>query len=721
LQTIPPQNRIVLVGGGHSHCIFLKMWAMKKVKPPLDIILINPSGFTPYTGMLPGLISGNYTRKDAYVDLVKLCNASGVRLLIGSVGKINLHKKSVMVQGRAEITFDIISVNVGIKSMASDFLHQSESVVSAKPMDKLYKRWKEFLAKKYKNRKKAVTIVGGGLGGLELAFAVKESLEKEAVLHEITVIERGKILKYETDNLNKKLTKFLLAKKIKIIENINILRFNNNKILLSDGTNIHSDFTIMTAGAHPYTWIEKSGIPCNEGFIVVDSYLKSSKFPFLYAAGDCAHLDSSPRPKAGVFAVRAGPYLFHNIISVFENRAPRKFFPQRNHLKLISIGGQKAISSGRGFQFSGNTIWRWKNFIDKKFMEGFSSLKPMGNKKELDINSREIQKQMICGGCGSKIGQELLNEAISKISKKKNRNILNSIGDDAAIINNGLSKQIVTTDHLKAFTKDPWLLSRISIIHSLGDIWAMGSKPKFALLNIILPEASKSIQANWLHEIMDAANYTFLSEDISLIGGHTTQGAELTIGVTLLGDMRSKPTEISNAKIGDKIVLTKPIGTGVILAGEMQGLTSGQDLINALSWMQKSQSPLLEVTRNCNAMTDVTGFGLIGHLMNICEASSVSASISINKVPLLDGAIELVKKGVKSTLFSENKGKNKNIHMVEDPALDLLFDPQTSGGMLISIPSKKVKDLQIHLTKSGLLSSVIGEIRQGIPSIFIDK
>ena len=220
---------------------------------------------------------------------------------------------------------------------------------------------------------------------------------------------------------------------------------------------------------------------------------------------------------------------------------------------------------------------------------------------------------------------------------------------------------------------------------------------------------------------MDAANYTFLSEDISLIGGHTTQGAELTIGVTLLGDMRSKPTEISNAKIGDKIVLTKPIGTGVILAGEMQGLTSGQDLINALSWMQKSQSPLLEVTRKCNAMTDVTGFGLIGHLMNICEASSVSASISINKVPLLEGTIELVKKGVKSTLFSENKGKNNNIHMVEDPALDLLFDPQTSGGMLISIPSKKVEDLQIHLTKSGLLSSVIGEIKEGKPSVLINK
>ena len=381
MQSIPPRSRIVLVGGGHSHCVFLKMWAMKKVKPALDIILINPEGFTPYTGMLPGLISGNYQRKDAYVDLTKLCNASGVRLLIGTVEEINLYKKSLVIKGRPEITFDIVSVDVGIKSIANDFSSQSERLVSAKPMDRLYKRWKEFLSAPYKNKKRTVTIVGGGLGGIELAFAVKEALEKKQSPHEVTVIDRGKILKHETSILRKKLTKLLLGKKIKIIENTNILRLDDNEISLSNGTNIHSDLTISTAGAYPHSWIEESGVPCKNGFIVVDCFLKSPEFPFLYAAGDCAHLDSTPRPKAGVFAVRAGPYLFNNIISSIENRAPRKFYPQRSHLKLISIGNQKAISSGRGFQLSGGVIWYWKNLIDMKFMESFSRLKPMNHKK----------------------------------------------------------------------------------------------------------------------------------------------------------------------------------------------------------------------------------------------------------------------------------------------------------------------------------------------------
>ena len=249
----------------------------------------------------------------------------------------------------------------------------------------------------------------------------------------------------------------------------------------------------------------------------------------------------------------------------------------------------------------------------------------------------------------------------------------------------------------------------------------MGAKPNFALLNIVIPEASKPIQASWLEEIMDAAKYTFFEEKISLIGGHTTQGAELTIGVTLIGEVGGLPLEISKAKIGDKIILTKPIGTGVLLAGEMQGLTAGDHLMDALAWMQKSQAPVTILSADVNAMTDVTGFGLIGHLMNICEASSVCAQVSIKKVPLLNGAIELSNQGVRSTLFADNTEQKKKVDKIESPVFDLLFDPQTSGGMLISVPKERVKTLQVNLRKAGLLDSVIGEIKKGEPGILLEN
>ncbi len=722
MEVAPIGSRIVLVGGGHSHCIFLKKWAMKRQKPPSEIILINPEAFTPYTGMLPGLISGYYKKEDVYIDLIKLCNCSGARFLSGKVESINLVKRTLVIQGRPELFFDLISVDVGITSKPSDFFAKSKSVVSAKPLDQLYSSWNEFILNSNELKKRKVNIIGGGLGGVELAFSVNERLGKEKIPYDVTILDRGTILKNESRGLKSRLKKLMQKNSIKIIESADIIRIEDTGIKMSEGSLIESDFTILASGAYPYPWIKQTGIPCINGFIIVDKFLRSPKFPFFYAAGDCAHLQETPRPKAGVFAVRAGPYLFHNILATIEKKALKKFTPQRNHLKLVSIGGRRAISSGRGFHLSGSLIWNWKDLIDRNFMDSFFRLRPMSyNNPKKKIHGQDGSDQMLCGGCGSKIGHDMLKNQINNIDNVKDKNVLNEIGDDAAIIKNGNLKQIITTDHLRAFTKDPWLMSRITIIHSLGDIWAMGAKPNFALLNIIIPEASNSIQASWLGEIMDAAKYTFLKEKISLIGGHTTQGAELTIGVTLIGEVDGLPLEINKAKIGDKIILTKPIGTGVVLAGEMQGLTAGDHFMDTLAWMQKSQAPVTQFSADVNAMTDVTGFGLIGHLMNICEASSVSAQISIKKVPLLNGAMELSNRGIRSTLFAENTKQKKRVSKIESPVFDLLFDPQTSGGMLISIPKERVKTLQVNLRKAGLLDTVIGEIKKGEPGILLEN
>ena len=199
-------------------------------------------------------------------------------------------------------------------------------------------------------------------------------------------------------------------------------------------------------------------------------------------------------------------------------------------------------------------------------MEKLSSFPAMPSvlrehKIPITISDDANLEQILCGGCGAKVGSDLLDQVLQNIGTNDDRSILPDIGDDAAIIEVENKRQVLTTDHLREFNSDLWSYAHITAVHSLGDIWAMGSRPKYALLNIILPEANKSIQANWLEEIMDAANYTFLNENISLIGGHTTQGAELTIGVTLLGDMVSKPTEISNAKIIEETARTIVFGS----------------------------------------------------------------------------------------------------------------------------------------------------------------
>ena len=332
MQVEPIENRVVLVGGGHSHCIFLKRWAMRREKPPSEIILINPEAFTPYTGMLPGLISGYYKKEDVYIDLGKLCNSSGARFLRGQVESINLVKKTLTIQGRPELFFDLISIDVGITSKPSDFSSTSKSVVSAKPLDQLYSSWNNFILKSTQLKKRKINIIGGGLGGVELAFSANERLGKEKIPYDITILDRGPILKNESRGLKIRLKKLMQKNSFKIIESTNIVRIEDAGIEISDGSLIESDFTILASGAYPYPWIKQSGIPCINGFIIVDKFLRSPKFPFLYAAGDCAHLQETPRPKAGVFAVRAGPYLFHNILATIEKKVLKKFNPQRNHL-----------------------------------------------------------------------------------------------------------------------------------------------------------------------------------------------------------------------------------------------------------------------------------------------------------------------------------------------------------------------------------------------------
>ena len=138
----------------------------------------------------------------------------------------------------------------------------------------------------------------------------------------------------------------------------------------------------------------------------------------------------------------------------------------------------------------------------------------------------------------------------------------------------------MNSDHLRSFTNDVWLQSKITAIHALGDIWAMGSDPEVALTNIIIPESSNDIQKRTIEEIIDGANSVFAAEGVKIVGGHTSLGKEIVIGFTLGGFSEKRPKTVDKARAGDQIILTKPLGSGVLLAGEMRFEGEGQDLKN---------------------------------------------------------------------------------------------------------------------------------------------
>ena len=202
---------------------------------------------------------------------------------------------------------------------------------------------------------------------------------------------------------------------VEVIENAAISRIASEHVALQDGRTIPANFVTGAAGARPYDWIEKTRLDLEDGFIRVNSYLQSSD-PVVFAAGDCAHLVDNPRPKAGVYAVREAPLLFDNLRAALGAGRMRKYVPQKDYLKLISLGGKSALGERLGASFSGAMMWTWKNHIDQTFMNKFRELpqmKPPVLPRESAAGLVEAlgEKQM-CGGCGAKVGRGALHIAL---------------------------------------------------------------------------------------------------------------------------------------------------------------------------------------------------------------------------------------------------------------------------------------------------------------------
>ena len=330
---------------------------------------------------------------------------------------------------------------------------------------------------------------------------------------------------------------------------------------------------------------------------------------------------------------------------------------------------------------------------------------------EIALGAREImQEKPLCGGCGAKVGGGILSDALANLAPLAHPDVVTGAGDDAAILRQpGGGFQVLSTDHLRAMVHDPVQMTRIAAVHALGDIWAMGAQPQSALSSLILPRMSPVLQARTLREITDTAQEVFAAAGATLVGGHTTMGAELTIGFTLTGTRDTMPITVAGAQVGDVLLLTRPIGSGVIMAAHMDGTAQGRDVANALEHMQQPQSRQADILRDAHAMTDVTGFGLAGHIQAICAASGLRAEVMQSAVPMYQGARALSQGGTGSSLLSANIA-NAPTTGITDP---LLHDPQTAGGLLAALPQSAADQAIRALKKEGLEGWIIGTLHAG--------
>ena len=718
----PFTRDLVLIGGGHAHALVLRKWGMKPL-PGARLTLIDPNPKAPYTGMLPGHIAGHYPRAALDIDLVRLAHFASARLIVGAATAIDRAARRVSVEGRPDIAYDILSIDVGITSAPAQTLGFDKHGIAAKPLGPFADRWQAFVDDVGAGTAAPdCTILGGGVAGIELAMAMRHRLSRVPATPRICVIDTDRVLSGVAPATARILRKHMQNAGIDVIEHAEIIEVTGKTVELADGRSVNSSLTVAAAGARPWPWLGDTGLDLTDGFITVGPNLRSVTDPAVFAAGDCAHLDHAPRPKAGVYAVRAAPILHDNLrAALSEQTQMRQYEPQKRYLKLVSLGGKAAVADRGALGITLPGLWYWKDWIDQRFMQKFRDLPvmsapPLPQEAALGMAEELAEHPMICGGCGAKVGPAALQTALSGARTNQRSDVVIRPGDDAGALRIGGQIQVISTDHLRAFTADPWLMSRITGLHALGDVWAMGAAPQAALVNLILPRMSGPLQARTLAEIMAAAQEVMEDAGAEIIGGHTTQGAELTIGYTVTGLMPEDraPIGLDGARPGDHLILTGALGTGVILAADMAGQADGDFVQSALHQMAASPQSAVQSLISAHAMTDVTGFGLAGHLLGICRASGFGATLDMATLPLLDGALALLEAGSRSSLHSANKAYSEPDLVGFDNTAhsEVLFDPQTAGGFLAALAPEDTRSALAQMASSGIPAVQIGTIEE---------
>ena len=712
---IPLTRDIVLVGGGHAHALVLRRWGMRPL-PGARLTLVNPGPTAPYSGMLPGHIAGHYDRAALDIDLVRLARFAGARLVLGRATALDPDARVIEV-GARRIAYDIASLDIGVTAEMPSLPGFAEHAVPAKPLDTYATRWRAFLAEAAAGRAAPrVAVIGGGVAGAELAMAMAHALRAAGSAPEVTVLEAGEALTGLGPRGRAALRAALSDNGVTVRLGAPAASVGPEGVTLESGETVPAAFVTGAAGARAQGWLADTGLPLENGFVRVRPDLRVEGRDDLFAVGDCAHLSHAPRVKAGVYAVRAAPVLHDNLRALARGQSLRPFHPQRDYLKLVSLGGKRALAERAGIALAGGWLWRWKDRIDQGFMEKFRDLPKMRVELPREMAAGARETTPLCAGCGSKLAPGALSGALARLPARARSDILTEPGDDAAVLALGDARQVLTTDHLRAFTEDPWMLARIAAVHAMGDIWAMGARPQAALATVILPRMSEPLQSRTLAEVLEAASAAFAEAGAEIAGGHSTMGAETTIGFTVTGLLDGPAVTLAGARPGDALILTKPIGSGTILAAEMAGAAEGAEVAALLDAMCRPQGRAAARLSGAHAMTDVTGFGLAGHLMAICRASGVAAEIDPEAVPLYRGAERLAAAGYRSTLYEANAAAAP-VAGARGPRGALLHDPQTAGGLLAALAPEEAGALLDHLATEGIPAVRIGRIVESGPAI----
>lgn len=728
----PVLRDIVLIGGGHSHVVALRMWAMNPL-PGARLTLICTDTDTPYSGMLPGYIAGHYTCDDVHIDVRRLAEFAGARYYRDEVVGIDRAARKVICRTRPPVAYDVLSINIGSTPRLGHVPGADIHAVPVKPIRQFNARWLALLERVRGHAGvTTVAVVGGGAGGVELALAIQHRLRRELTaqgrdpdelrMHLFTA--GPSILPTHNAAVRRSFESVLKQRGVTLHLDAEVVSVDGNRLQTCRGETLQADEIVWVTQAGGAAWLADTGLALDEaGFVRVRDTLQTETDPLIFAAGDCAAMIGRLLEKAGVFAVRMGPTLAGNLRRTLLGQPLKPYRPQRRWLALISTGDKHAVASRGAFYARGDWVWRWKDWIDRRFMLRFSEFPAMreADKKSSEQIPLEAAEQtqaisalaMRCGGCGAKVGATVLTRALSRVQPIEREDVLIGLHapDDAAVLRVPPGKALVhTVDFFRAFVDDPWLFGRIAANHALGDIFAMGAEAQSATAIATVPPGLEDKIEDTLFQMMSGAVSVLNEAGCALVGGHTGEGRELALGFAVNGltdETLAGVMTKGSLRPGDVLILTKPIGTGTLFAAHARLQARGRWIDAALASMQVSNRAAATclIAHGARACTDLTGFGLLGHLLEMTQAAGVDAELELDALPLLDGAAETVAAGILSSLHPANTRLRRALRnqkvAIDHPYYPLLFDPQTAGGLLAGVPESAADACIAALHESG--------------------
>jgi selenide,water dikinase len=734
----PVVKDLVLIGGGHSHAIALRKFGMNPL-PGVRLTLITETSQAPYSGMLPGHVAGFYDFDQCHIDLRPLAQFAQAQLYLDQAIGLDLETKRVLCANRPPVGFDLLSIDIGSHPTVPTEARASAYSLVAKPVHRFLEEWHQLVehVAQVPQERLCLGIVGGGTGGVELSLAIQHRLhqllkkaQQPTENLEIHLFHRGvELMPGHSPWVQRRFHQILTERGIQLHLQETVSEVQQNKVKCKSGLivtcatqSVGGDYRLIwvTQASAP-SWIQTAGLATDsQGFILVQDTLQSVSHPQVFAAGDIATMINHPRPKAGVFAVRQGEPLFRNLYHALLGKPLKPYKPQKRYLSLIGTSELSAkdptfntavASWGSLLGWQSPRLWRWKDWIDRRFMEQFRKLPQMVSSQathslpeglvEPQITQELAGAAMRCGGCGSKVGSSVLKRVLGRINLEQSHwhnraDILIGLDapDDAAVVEVPAGQLMVhTLDYFRDLINDPFVFGQISANHCLSDLFAMGATPQSGLAIASIPYSLEAKQEEILYQLLSGATKVLAEAGAPLVGGHTTEGAELAFGLSCNGLVdRDRLLRKSGMQPGQVLILTKALGTGTLFAADMRWQAKGYWIDHAILSMllsnQAAATCLLQ--HQATACTDVTGFGLLGHLIEMIQASGVAVELNIAAIPILEGALETLQRGIVSSLQPQNLRVCQQIHNLceiqNHPHFPILFDPQTSGGLLATIP-----------------------------------